>query len=213
MVERNDGFVEPAGTAAYFADIADWPEHERQAFEAVTGRVLDVGAGAGRASLAAQERGMEVVALDVSPGAVEVCRRRGVEQTVLGGIEAATGTFDTFLYLGGNLGLIGSPGAAPAFFGALGALGGPEARIIGTGLDPYGTTDPDHLAFHEENRRQGRMPGELSIRIRRRLVTTGWIDLLWLSLSELAALAAPHGWHVAESWSHGPLYSVVMTSS
>ena len=37
-------------------------------------QVLDVGCGAGRHSLAAQDLGLTVVAIDISPGAVEVSR-------------------------------------------------------------------------------------------------------------------------------------------
>jgi SAM-dependent methyltransferase len=92
-----------------------------------------MGAGAGRASLAVQECGQEVVALDISPGAVEVCRRRGVEQVFCGTVAelavAGPAKFDSVLMLGNNLGLLGSPqpwaaGLAAARPHVLAALGG-----------------------------------------------------------------------------------------
>src|SRR5690242_11406997 len=79
IVERDDGYIEAtAGPLGYFAPFRRWPAHQRNAVRSMRGRVLDVGAGAGRVSLELQQRGHDVVAIDVSPGAVEVCRRRGV---------------------------------------------------------------------------------------------------------------------------------------
>src|SRR5918998_6562620 len=79
IVERDDGFITASvmGTELYLAPFRRWPVHHRQAMRLVRGRVLDVGGGAGRVALHLQERGHEVVSIDVSPGAVEVCRRRG----------------------------------------------------------------------------------------------------------------------------------------
>ena len=45
----------------------------------VRGRLLDVGVGSGRVALHLQESGHEVLGIDISPLAVEVARRRGVE--------------------------------------------------------------------------------------------------------------------------------------
>jgi hypothetical protein len=64
---------------------------------------------AGRGALELQARGHEVVAFDVSPGAVEVCRRRGVKDARVLGIDDVgphLGTFDTVLLLGVNFGLL-----------------------------------------------------------------------------------------------------------
>jgi methylase of polypeptide subunit release factors len=82
-------------------------EAEQAAFGFVRGRVLDIGAGAGRHSLEAQHRRLEALAIDISPGAVEVCRRRGVRDArlmPLEEIDESLGTFDTALLLCGNFG-------------------------------------------------------------------------------------------------------------
>src|SRR5262249_58414734 len=84
LLERDDG---EQGTSmppdAFFAEHDDWAAPERAVFELVRGRVLDVGCGAGRHSLEAARRGLEVVAIDISPGAVAVSRARGVRDVRL----------------------------------------------------------------------------------------------------------------------------------
>src|SRR5262249_25189140 len=196
VVERDDGLVE-VDSSDY---LGGWSDHDTWALERARGRGLDVGAGAGPASLAVQERGREVVALDVSPGAVEVCRRRGVKQVFHGTVAelAAAGPapFDSVLMLGNNLGLLGSPQRARDVFAALCGVLRPGGVIAGACIDPYQTGEPVHLAYHERNRRAGRMPGQVTIRTRYQRLATNWFDLLWMSLPELDEIAAAAGWRV-----------------
>jgi SAM-dependent methyltransferase len=105
IVEREDGFISASvmGPSLYLAPLRRWPAHHRRALRFVRGRVLDVGCGGGRVCLHVQERGGEAVGIDVSPGAVEVCRRRGVRDVRLLGIEDvddSLGRFDTVVMLG-----------------------------------------------------------------------------------------------------------------
>ena len=96
-----------AGTETYFAEPSD-PQCE--VVERAVGRVLDVGCGAGRYALYLQEQGLEVVGIDVSPLAIDVCRRRGLRDARLLSVEevdASLGKFDTVLMLGHNLALLG----------------------------------------------------------------------------------------------------------
>jgi len=78
LIERDDGFLDGADAARYFTGPDAWDALDRLACTEARGRVLDMGAGAGRSALYLQETGRDVVALDVSPGAVEVCQRRSV---------------------------------------------------------------------------------------------------------------------------------------
>jgi phosphoribosyl-AMP cyclohydrolase len=101
------------------------------------------------------------VGLDVSPGAVEVSSRRGVDQTFLGTVEDLAATnpapFDSFVGLGNNLGLLADPARAITFLEVLGRMSHAGSNLVGTILDPYGTEDPLHLAYHEANRGAGRL--------------------------------------------------------
>jgi SAM-dependent methyltransferase len=186
------------GAQWFFADHDDWAEPERAAFEYVEGRVLDIGAGAGRHSLVVQRRELETVAIDISPGAVEVCRRRGVEHArllPLAEIDEGLGTFDTVLLLCGNFGLSGSAEGTIDLFETLHSVTSPSARIVLDTVDPYVDNDAADLAYIERNRERGRMPGQVTIRIRYGGLATPWYDLLCVSRLELAALLERTGWH------------------
>ena len=107
IVERDDGWIaESGGARDYFAPCARWPKLHRLAMRAVRGRVLDIGAGAGRVSLHLQTRGHEVLAIDLSPLAIRTVRLRGVRHArvlSITQISRRAGTFDTLVELRGIL--------------------------------------------------------------------------------------------------------------
>ncbi len=79
---------------------------------------------------------------------------------------------------------------------ALAALRRPGALIIAHGTDPYGTTDPVHVAYHRRNRERGRLGGQLRLRLRYRLLATEWFDYLNCSVEELEALLSGTAWRL-----------------
>jgi len=199
IIERDDGLINGALADHYLDEPAAWPAHDHRALRLCRGAVLDIGSGAGRTALELQRRGMAVTGLDTSAGAIEVARRRGLRDTVLNTIdEYARGParYDTFLLLGNNLGLIESRERAHGFLAAVAALARPGARIIAHGTDPYGTTDPVHVDYHERNRARGRLGGQLRLRLRYRVLTTEWFDYLVCSVDELESLLVGTEWRL-----------------
>jgi SAM-dependent methyltransferase len=199
IIERDDGLINGAPAEHYLAAPRDWQPHDHRALRLVRGAVLDIGAGAGRTALELQIRGMAVTGLDTSAGAIEVARKRGLRDTVLNTVDAyarSAARYDTFLLLGNNLGLIEGPERAPAFLAALAELARPGARIIAQGTDPYGTTDPVHVAYHQRNRDRGRLGGQLRLRLRYRLLATEWFDYLNCSVAELEDLLVGSRWRL-----------------
>ena len=199
IIERDDGLINGAPADHYLAGPDEWQPHDHRALERVRGQVLDIGVGAGRIALELQRRGFEVTGLDISPGALEVARERGVRDLVLATVDehAASGRrYDTFLLLGNSVGLLEGRERAPGFLAALARMAAPGAQVIGHGTDPYGTSDPVHKTYHERNRRRGRLGGQLRLRLRYRDVATDWFDYLVCSPAELAEIVRPSPWRL-----------------
>jgi SAM-dependent methyltransferase len=195
IIERDDGFLN-ASKMVYFAPVAQWPAVERRALRWVRGRVLDAGVGAGRAALELRRRGRSVLGIDVSSGAVEVARRRGVRDVrplAFEEVDESVGHFDTIVMFGNNFGLFGSPSKAQRLLQRLRPL---ADRIVAGSNDPYATADSAHLAYQERNRKRGRMPGQLRLRVRYRDLIGPWFDYLIVSPDEMAMILEATQWRI-----------------
>jgi SAM-dependent methyltransferase len=217
IVERDDGFVMAFDAAYLLAPFERWDDaDERRAMRFVRGRVLDIGCGGGRVCLHLQERGLEVVGIDASPGAIAACRDRGVRDArVLGidGIGTALGVFDTVVMLGQNLGMVGSPARARRLLGRLDRVTAARGRIVAETFNPHLVDDPVQRKYLEWNRRRGRMPGQLRVRVRYRDLSTRWLDWLQVSSEELAELLAGTGWQLVRTLGSGPSYVAIIEKS
>lgn len=203
VLERDDGQIlrGDGGAAQYVTGPQAWPVEVRAALEDVAGPVLDVGAGAGRHAVALQDRGLEVVAIDTSPGALAVMRDRGVHDARLLGLDDVTrleARFATVLLLGNNLGLLGGRDRAADRLAALAAVCLPDARIVAETTDPYATADASERAHHDRNRRAGRLGGHARMRARFDGGIGAWFDYLFLSADEVRDLVADTDWAVAD---------------
>lgn len=201
IVERDDGFIDFSGGApTYFAEFKDWPKIQQQAIKFAKGKVLDVGAGAGRVSLYLQKKKFDVIAIDNSPLAIKTCKKRGVKHAKVLSIEKIgafkPNTFDTILMFGNNFGLFGSFKKAKLLLKKFHKITSPSALIITENIDPYKTEDPVHLSYHKFNKKRGRMPGQLRIRIRFRNYVGDWFDYLFVSKNEMKEILKDTDWKV-----------------
>lgn len=88
-----------------FRSFSEMPKLEQKALQLTKGAVLDVGCGSGGHSLYLQEKQLLVKAIDVSEGAVEVSKNRGVKHVELKALLDETETFDTILLLMNGTGI------------------------------------------------------------------------------------------------------------
>jgi SAM-dependent methyltransferase len=201
IIERNDSYIDYMDTKAYFTTYEEWALHEREALSFVKGRVLDIGCGAGRHSLYLQEKGLDVLGIDISPLTIEVCKLRGLKKAQVKSIEEANfkpDSFDTILMMGNNFGLFGSFQKAKRLLKKFYLMTSKNAIIIAATNDVYKTDNPDHLNYQKANREKGRMSGQIRIRVRFEKYASKWFDYLMVSKEEMKAILEGTGWHVKQ---------------
>lgn len=214
IVERYDGYIDFDSMHYYFTEYKDWPPVERKAMRYVRGRVLDIGCGAGRHSIYLQEKGHVVLGIDNSPLAIEVCKQRGLKDArvlSLSQINPGLGVFDTVIMLGNNFGLFGSFEGVKRLLKKLSRITSEKGRIIAQSSDIYKTDDPDHLSYHELNRKRGRMAGQIRLRVRYKKYATPWLDYLLVSEEEMENILDKTDWRINKLIdSDGPMYIAII---
>jgi len=205
VFHRDDGNRNSVSSAAgYF--VAPRGDADRAALDALAGRVLDLGCGAGSYALYLMDRRCEVVAVDASPGAIAVSQGRGVRTARVLGIDdvgPALGTFDAIICMGNTLGIGAGPDLMPARLQRLRSILSPNGKLVAAMIDPLATEDPAHLAYHERNRQAGRPPGLARAYLEYRGVTGDWWELWMPTPQELRAIALATGWTVARAVPEG----------
>ncbi len=211
---RDDGWRQEESIAFYFAPLQEWKEVELHALQHVRGRVLDVGCGAGKHALEFQRRGLRVTGIDVSPGALTVCRERGVadvhEMDVFN-LSFEPGSFDCATLFTNNLSLGGTQEGVIKLLSELRRVINPGGCVVLTNLEVSVSPNEMHLAYQERNRHAGRPPGQIRMRPEYNGEVGDWIYWLFVSPPDLSALAGSSGWQVRRvAGSQGP-YSALLT--
>lgn len=195
-VLRGDGAVYPMPARLFFRRPGEFSPLERTALRHCGGRVLDIGAGAGCHTLALQRRGLTVVALDSSPEAVRVMRRRGVRDARLGnGLRPEGGPFDTLLLMMNGIAIVKSLSGLRLFLHRARRQVSPRGQILFDTLD----LRQDDLAPEAGRRRRRanrRYIGEMGFRMRYRNRTGPRFQLLFIDPVRLRREAARSGWRL-----------------
>lgn len=115
-----------------FRDFKKMPVIERTALEKCTGRVLDVGCGAGSHALYLQDtKKLPVTGIDISAGAIEVAIEQGLKDARnINFFELEHESYETLLFLMNGTGIIGKLKNLDHFFEHCRSLLTPEGRIL-----------------------------------------------------------------------------------
>ncbi len=108
LVDSNVSEQEELPVAYFFRDYKEMPPWEQLVMDESRGRVLDAGAGAGSHALYLQQKGLDVTAIDISPGSIACMKERGVEKAVMQDfMKLEDEKFDTLLFLMNGTGIAG----------------------------------------------------------------------------------------------------------
>ncbi|NMH88024.1 class I SAM-dependent methyltransferase [Flavivirga algicola] len=113
-----------------FRKFKDMSPLEQKALKLSKGFVLDVGCGAGSHSLYLQENGLKVKAIDISKGAINVAKQRGIMHVEEKHILDETESFDTILLLMNGTGIFQELSQVSKYLSHLKSLLKPNGQIL-----------------------------------------------------------------------------------
>ena len=113
-----------------FRSFEEMPKLEQKALQLAKGKVLDVGCGSGSHSLYLQNKGLHVKAIDISKGAIEVAKLRGINNAEVKDILDEIETFDTILLLMNGTGVFQQVSKISKYLKHLKSLLNPSGQIL-----------------------------------------------------------------------------------
>lgn len=113
-----------------FRSFSEMPLIEQQALKLSRGKILDVGCGSGCHSLYLQQKHLHVKAIDISKGAIEVAKKRGVKNAEVLPLLEETETFDTILLLMNGTGIFKELQQVATYLSHLKTLLNPNGQIL-----------------------------------------------------------------------------------
>ena len=166
---------------------------EQKALLLAKGKILDCGAGSGCHSLALQDMGKEVDAIDISPLSVEVMEKRGVKSVAQADLFSlsAVQVYDTVLMLMNGSGIIGKVENMAAFFKKM-------KQILRPGGVVYMDSSDLKYLFEEEDGSfaidlNGDYYGQVDFRMQYKQVKGDVFDWLYIDFQTLSLYASQNG--------------------
>jgi 2-polyprenyl-3-methyl-5-hydroxy-6-metoxy-1,4-benzoquinol methylase len=198
-LRRDDGSAGDLPVAYFFRTGDGFSPIDAIALENCRGEVLDIGAGAGCHSLALQERGLRVTAIDPISSAVEVMRQRGVKDARCEDIyQFEGGPFDTALMLGHGIGMTGDLDGLDRFLEKMHGLIKPGGELLADSLDVSVSQEPSNVAYRRANIEANRYRGEIRMRFEYGGQSGALMKWLHVDFETLQEMAAVRGWECRE---------------
>jgi hypothetical protein len=139
--------------------------------------------------------------MDNSPKALEICRLRGILNTILCDVEHfyrldKSLIFDHIIFWGNNLGLFQSRDFFIYLMSVLENYTHDNSLLYLESMSPYseGFLDQDTVDYVNQNLIQKKLGGQMHLRVRYKKFVTPWTDYLFLSVDELKTLLSKTNW-------------------
>ncbi|MFX0030219.1 MAG: class I SAM-dependent methyltransferase [Candidatus Hermodarchaeota archaeon] len=192
---RDDGLRDEYFVSQCFRNEQDFSTFDNKAIDLCYGKVLDIGAGVGPHSLALQNRGLDVYALDISSYACDIMKNRGIRNVICSDVyELDEKNFDTILLMGRAIGFVEDISGLQNFLEFCKTLLNPNGQIILDSLDVRYTDDAGHLAYQEKNRKLGRYFGVIGLQMEYKGRLGEKFRLLHIDSQTLKGCAEEIGW-------------------
>ena len=136
IVRMNIAEDELLSPAYFFRTFEQMPVQEQEALKRCSGKILDVGAGAGVHSIWLQEQGYDVDSIDISPLSCETMVKRGIKNVFLKDIYRLDEMkYDTILLLMNGAGVAQTLAGLEALLLHLKSLLKPRGKILADSTD------------------------------------------------------------------------------
>ncbi len=189
-IETSYGTKEEMPVDVYFRTPVEFTTLEHLSINLCEGKILDVGAAVGAMSLDLQQKGYEVIALDMEARLVEISRQRGVDKAMCANIfNIRDDTFDTVLMMMNGIGLVGTLEGLKDFLIQAKSLLNTGGQMI---ID---SSDISYL-YEDLPKPDDRYFGELSYRYRYKNRVGQWFDWLYVDAATLINISEAAGWEV-----------------
>jgi SAM-dependent methyltransferase len=197
-VYTDDGDPHTMPVAIFFRPREQFQEVDQVALTLVRGKVLDVGAGVGPVSLALQEVGLAVTAVEVIPEAAGIMERRGVKKVLRGSVLdlPPDPTFDTLLLLMNGVALAGTLAGLTPLLKSLTGFLAPGGQVLLDSTDLQ-FQEPEGSRDHSDGVPP---PGELQYQIEFQGQKGAPFPQLFLDPSNLRRVAEEGGWVMEVVW-------------
>ena len=195
IVVYDDFERDEAPISYFFRQPDEFPPLERLALDLCRGRVLDVGAGSGCHSLALQERGLQVTAIEILPALVDILRNRGVRDVRMATwMDLDAEPFDTVLMMMNGLGLAETLSGLRRFFREARRLVLPDGQLLADSTDVRVRMDPESARTGAMKRPDGRYIGDLHFQLEFEGKKGPPFGQLYVDAETLSQCAASEGW-------------------
>ncbi len=176
-----------------FRSYDEMPIIEQRALDLSFGNVLDVGCGAGSHSVfLREERKLNVHAIDISEGAIEVCKKRGITNATVQDIfDLKEVQYDTLLFLMNGSGIIGKLSNIDRFFSGIKKLLNPNGQILIDSSDISYLYAEDDGSFWVDA--SAGYYGEMQYKLKYKNAESDWFDWLYIDYNTLQNAANANG--------------------
>jgi SAM-dependent methyltransferase len=170
-----------------FRNEDEMPELEVLALQNATGKILDVGAGAGTHANYLQNMGKDVTAIDISEGAVAFMQTQGLKSKKVDFFDLKDEKFDTILMLMNGIGIAGTLSNLEKTLEHAKSLLNPGGKILCDSSDiKYLYEDEDGSLWVNLNQEYY---GNFRFQMKYKKETGPWFDWLYVDFDSLFTAA------------------------